>query len=313
MGVILIFVMTGLVVVTLVLVPLDFWGQSLRDLLIPALPPEGIDISLLGSLAGFTALASGLNFIFIGYYRDKGYGMGAFTGFIGSLLGEQAGSLRTVGRTFPENPMNAANWRRWFRFLLIDQWGIYFIGVLVGMIVPSILVSYLSSIPGAEAPESGTIMVYAAQQLGLRYGPLLASWAFAMGFLILYTTQIIVLELLARNFVDATFGINAGIQQRFRADPRRLYYLVLVVLIVIISGMIFITQPIRLIVISGNISNFAALIFPLIMIYLNRQLPKPARIRWWSYVVLIANVLFFGFFFVNFVYVQVNGTPLVSF
>jgi hypothetical protein len=49
------------------------------------------------------------------------------------------------------------------------------------------------------------------------------------------------------------------------------------------------------------------------MIYLNRQLPKPARIQWWSYLVLLANTLFFGFFFMNFVVMQATGTALFSF
>jgi hypothetical protein len=47
--------------------------------------------------------------------------------------------------------------------------------------------------------------------------------------------------------------------------------------------------------------------------YLNRKLPRPARAPWWSYLVLLANVLFFGFFFVNFLAVQMRGTPLVEF
>jgi hypothetical protein len=49
------------------------------------------------------------------------------------------------------------------------------------------------------------------------------------------------------------------------------------------------------------------------MIYLNRQLPRPARITWWSYLVLALNVVFFGFFFLNFLLVQLTGTPLVRF
>jgi hypothetical protein len=59
-------------------------------------------------------------------------------------------------------------------------------------------------------------------------------------------------------------------------------------------------------------SNLAALIIPFGLIYLNRRLPRPARIRWWGYVALLANVLFFGFFFVNFVF-DFLGDPLVVF
>ena len=60
-------------------------------------------------------------------------------------------------------------------------------------------------------------------------------------------------------------------------------------------------------------SNFGALMFPFVLMYLNSRLPKPARPRPWHYILLVANVLFFGFFFVNFAYEFITGTPLVSF
>jgi hypothetical protein len=42
-------------------------------------------------------------------------------------------------------------------------------------------------------------------------------------------------------------------------------------------------------------------------------LPKTARPRPWHYVILSLNVLFFGFFFVNFAYEFFAGTALVQF
>jgi hypothetical protein len=46
---------------------------------------------------------------------------------------------------------------------------------------------------------------------------------------------------------------------------------------------------------------------------LNAKLPKPARARWWSNIALLANVLFFGFFFFNFLSLKMTGHPLVKF
>jgi hypothetical protein len=55
------------------------------------------------------------------------------------------------------------------------------------------------------------------------------------------------------------------------------------------------------------------MIFPLVMIYLNRRLPRPARSSTWSIILLVANVLFFGLFFINFILVELTGTVLVRF
>jgi hypothetical protein len=71
--------------------------------------------------------------------------------------------------------------------------------------------------------------------------------------------------------------------------------------------------PTRLLQYSANMANLASMIFPLILIYLNGKLPKAARASWWSSAVLIANVVFFGFFFFNFVSLQLTGKPIVTF
>src|SRR2546430_12155276 len=61
---------------SIIVVPAAVWGSSFASLVIPAAPPSGTSATNLGALAGFTALASGLNYVAISYYRDKGYGMG---------------------------------------------------------------------------------------------------------------------------------------------------------------------------------------------------------------------------------------------
>ena len=312
-GIILAFVFSGLIIVTLVVVPLTFWQESLVALMTPTLPREA-DASLLGALAGFTALAAGLNFMFIGYYRDKGYGMGSKIGAIAGLLAarrpdQPVAGLQPVGVTFPEDAKNTALWKRWFRYLLIDQWAIFFPGALIGILVPMILVGYLVSVPGAPTPDRSTIAVYAAGQLGNSFGPILSGWALLMGFLILYTTQVVILELLTRNFTDAVFSTSGIVRRLMNQDPRWLYYPIMIFLIGLISLLIRFGLPVQLLEISGNLSNLAALIFPLALIYLNRQLPKPARITWWSYLVLLANVIFFGFFFINFLYTWLLEIP----
>ncbi len=312
-GIFMTFVMIGLILVTLAVVPMDYWGQALVSLVTPAAPPKGTDPSLLGALAGFAGLGAGLNFVMIGYYRDKGYGMGHKTGYIPGLIGGRKVEILPTGKIFPEDEKNAALWKRWFRYLLIDQWGIFFTGCLIGMMMPCILVGYLSSLPGAAHPDRASILVYAALQLGQKYGPILFGWSLLMGFFILYTTQILVLEILTRNATDAAYGVSARLREWVKHDSRRVYYPVMFVLVLVISVMIHLALPVDLIVTSANLTNLAAMLFPLAMIYLNRQLPKPAKIKWWSYVVLAANAVFFGFFFVNFVVVKLTGSPLVRF
>jgi hypothetical protein len=100
-----------LLVIDLFIVPFSVWWDALRGLVTPALPPEGSDATLLGGLAGFTALASGLNWYVMNHYQDKGYGMGYQVGYLAGMRGERQ-EVRAVGLTFPDDEKNAALWRR---------------------------------------------------------------------------------------------------------------------------------------------------------------------------------------------------------
>jgi hypothetical protein len=312
-GIFLPYILLGLLMVSLAIVPFTYWQDATLAMLIPARPPQGSDASLLGALAGFAALASGLNFMFIGYYRDKGYGMGSRTGYLSGWIGGKAGSLSPDGCTFAENEANTASWQRWFRFLLADQWGIYFISVLLGIFLPSLLSGYLAATSNAPLPDPQSVPYFIAYELGQRYGQLAAGWAYILGFAMLFSTQIVILELLTRNLTDAVYAASPALRNRLQHDPRRIYYPAMLGIILLISFFINIAVPAQLTILSGNLSNLAAMIFPLLMIYLNRQLPRPARSGGWSTLILIANAIFFGFFFVNFLFNQLLGVPLVRF
>jgi len=226
--------------------------------------------------------------------------------------GEQQEMLSS-GVTFRESPKNTALWNRWFRFLLLDQWTVFFLGAIIGMMVPSILVGYIASMPGAGESTIANMPVYLASELGRNFGPLLFYFALFVGALTLFKTQSTVLEMLIRNATDAAYTMSGRFREYLGGDPRKFYYPFAVFLMIVISGLIHLALPTKLLLIAANMANFAAMIFPFVIIYLNRQLPVPARLSWWGYVLMVLNVLFFGFFFVNFLAVQLTGTPLVRF
>ena len=82
-------------------VPFDVWWEGIKGFVTPAAPPAGITATQIGALAGFTALASGLNWYVMGHYRDKGYGMGHRVGYIAGLRGERARDARPAASRSP--------------------------------------------------------------------------------------------------------------------------------------------------------------------------------------------------------------------
>ncbi|MEJ3742971.1 Nramp family divalent metal transporter [Actinomycetes bacterium KLBMP 9797] len=303
-------ILIGLLLIDLFIVPFELWWEGIRGFVTPAAPPAGITATQLGALAGFTALASGLNWYVMGHYRDKGYGMGFRTGYLSGMRGERREVL-PVGTTFPDNEANTARWRRWYRLLLTDMWGVFFAGAMLGMLLPTILMARAVELSG-ERPTQANVPTFVAGVLDEEYGRVMFYLALVLGVLILFSTQLGIFEAMVRVVTDAAHGTSPTLRRLIEGDPRRFYYPFMLFLIIVISVILHLALPVSLVQWSANMSNLGALIFPFMLIYLNSKLPRAARPRPWHYVLLGLNVLFFGFFFVNFI-ADFIGDPLVTF
>jgi hypothetical protein len=62
---------------------------------------------------------------------------GAKAGYIPALLGGEKHEAAAVGSTFRETPENAARWRRWYRFLLLEMWIVFVPRALIGILMPA--------------------------------------------------------------------------------------------------------------------------------------------------------------------------------
>ncbi|MBI4966144.1 MAG: Nramp family divalent metal transporter [Desulfomonile tiedjei] len=306
------FILAVLITLTIVFAPAKMWGEMLASIVTPAGPPKGIDATTLGAIIGYTGFGTGFNFMLINYYRDHGYAMGHRCGFYSGIIGGTTQEVLPSGCTFTDTEQNRKTWKRWFRFLLLDQWGVFFVGAMIGMFIPSMLVVSLAVTPGAEVPSVANMPVYAAVELGKK-----AAWLFPfilfIGALILFKTQTTILEMLIRNTTDAAIAVSPRLQAWIGGDPRKFYYLLAICLIILIGIIIHLALPTKLLQYAANMANLASLIYPIILIYLNSKLPKPARSKWWSHALMIANVVFFGFFFFNFLSLEFTGAPLVKF
>jgi hypothetical protein len=246
----------------------------------------------------------------MGHYRDKGYGMGWRAGHIAGMRGTQ-GALRDVGVTFPDDQRNAALWRRWFKLLAIDQWGVFFIGAILGMLLPTILMRRAVELSG-ETPTQANVPTFVAAALDEEYGQWMFVITLILGVLILFSTQLGIFEGMVRVTTDASHANSTRLRALIEGDPRRFYFPFMLTLLVIISIILHLALPVSLVQWSANMSNLGALLFPFMLMYLNSKLPRAARPRWYSYILLFAVFLYFGFFFVNFI-ADFVGDPLVTF
>lgn len=306
-------ILISLTSVTFVVVPGEFTRTTLGSLLSVSRPQFLDDPLQTGALLGLAALASGLNFMVISHYRDKGYGMGSLTGALSGLFGGLKGELSPTGFVFTESQDSTARWKQWFRYLLLDQGLIYLPGLLVGIFVPVVLFHFVFTQAGNVSYYDQNIFIALAEHLLSQYGSLLSTWILVIGFALLFIGQVLILEALTRSLTEGLYCSSAKVRQATRSDPRRLYYPLLLLAIVVIGALVFVIGPGQQVLLAGNIANLAAAIFPLILLYLNFRLPKPARATWVSAVVLLANIFFFGLLFINFAASWLTGQALFAF
>jgi Mn2+/Fe2+ NRAMP family transporter len=246
--------------------------------------PKGVDALLLGGWWGYIGYATGLNILTSGYYRDKGYGVGSLVGYIPAAIGGKKIPISPSGKMFKITRENLETWRKWVKLLKYDQWGIFFIGALLGMFLPSLAVRSVTKI-GTSLPAWG-IAAHIATQFAAKVGP----WGFyfisLVGIACLMPTQLGVLDILIRTTTD-TAWIHGGVRKFFKDDIRILYYTLNIVYIIFASWAMWQAAPLILLLIAANMANIAAIFYVPAVLYLNTKLPKELKPGAWEYVALI--------------------------
>jgi hypothetical protein len=101
------------------------------------------------------------------------------------------------------------------------------------------------------------------------------------------------------------------IREWSKGDIRKVYYGLLVA--VLIWGTIYvnITVPLIILAISANVANFTMALSALLTVIVNRKfLPPEFRPSIWREVIMLVNTVFFGFFFSLFLVTQILGIKL---
>jgi hypothetical protein len=271
-----------------------FVGFDLEQGRFDLLPP-GADWFLIGAFAAYSGAGGVINMTLSNWTRDKGYGMGQVSGFIPAAVGGRKVNLAHTGTTFEPSPEALSRWRGWWRIVAADQWGIFFLGSILGMALPAIL--YTAAIPrGTDlrglAVASELARAFAAQ--GFAWIPLAVA---LMSVWILFKTQLDILEGTVRAVTDILWCGSRRIRAWRGGDVRVVYYGVLAA--VCAWGLIAmgLSQPIILLQLGANIAGFNLMVGALHILWVNSTLlPVELRPPLWRRAGLVLMAVFYGFF-----------------
>jgi hypothetical protein len=294
----------GLLVLSILLVPLGTWWAALAGLAgfdtsrrVFDFLPAHADFFLLAAFVAYSGCGGMMNITLSNWARDKGYGMGQLAGYIPAAAGQKV-QLAATGFTFTPDPQALSRWRGWWRIVRADQWGVFCVGAVAGMMLPAVL--YVTFLPAGADIRGLGISAALATSIGAREGALLAGGIAVLGAWLLFKTQLDLTEALVRAITDILWTGSRRVRAWRGGDVRLVYYTVLVLAASWGIVALRLAQPIILLQIAANVAGFVFVVATLHLLYINtRFLPpaiRPSRARC---AVLVAMSLFYGFFVVQ--------------
>ena len=257
--------------------------------------PVGADYFLLGAFAAYAGGGGVANLTLSNWARDKGYGMSSSVGFIPAAVGGKKVVLAHSGSTFVPTQAALEKWRGWWRIIRVDQWGVYFVGAILGMSLPALL--YVTFVPAGSDIRGLGIAAALAQAVGEQKGAVFGGAIAILGVWILFKTQLDILEGMTRAITDILWTGSERVRAVRGGDVRVIYYSVLVAISLWGIIALRLTQPIILLSLSANMAGIVFIISSLHLLYVNtRLLPVELRPPMWRRVALVALALFYGFF-----------------
>ncbi|MFQ5704551.1 MAG: Nramp family divalent metal transporter [Gemmatimonadales bacterium] len=296
------FILTGFLILALLLVGPATWASAAAgffafdiDTGSFNLIPKGADFFLIGAFAAYSGAGGMINVTLSNWARDKGYGMSSRTGYIPAAVGGSRVSLAHTGFKFVPNAESMERWRGWWRIVRVDQWGIYFIGAVLGMALPALL--YVTFVPAGTDLRGLGVAAALAQELRAQVGPFLGVFVALLGGWVLFKTQLDTLEGMTRAITDILWTGNRRIREREGGDVRLVYYAVLAIVVVWGIVALRLTQPIVLLQLGANMAGVVFIVTSIHLLYINTTfLPREIRPPLWRRVGLVATAVFYGVF-----------------
>src|ERR1044072_1687084 len=294
----------GLGLLAILFVPLSTWAAAVAgfagfDVRTGSLSivPAGAHFFVLGALAAYAGAGGVANLTLSNWARDKGYGMSSSVGFIPAAVGGKKVALAHSGSTFAPDAASLERWHGWWRIVRVDQWGVYFVGAILGMALPALL--YVTFVPAGSDIRGLGIAAALAQAVATQKGAIFGGVIAVLGVWLLFKTQLDILEAMTRGITDILWAGSARIRAWRGGDVRVIYYSVLTVITLWGIVALRLTQPIILLTLSANMAGIVFIISSIHLLYVNtRLLPIELRPPMWRRLALVALALFYGMFLV---------------
>lgn len=231
--------------------------------------PVGLPIAtFLGALA-YAGAGGNLNLAQSLYVKEKGYGMGKFSGRITSVFSDKKEDLRLEGTTFEPTQGNIKNFRVWWRRINIEHAVVFWITGAFTMVLLSLLA--FATVFGNPAVETSiNFVILEAVTIAERTVPALGTFFLLMAGVMLFGTQFSVLGSNAR---IASENLVISNQKKFKIGNLPKYFYIFLWAQILAGVAIFalgFTEPLALVITGAVLNAFSMFVYTGLVLYMNK-------------------------------------------
>ncbi|MBI2621669.1 MAG: Nramp family divalent metal transporter [Candidatus Levybacteria bacterium] len=258
--------------------------------------PEGIIMASFLAAFAYAGAGGNLNLAQSFYVREKGYGMGKYSGRITSLFTGKKESVSLTGTKFEMNSSNLSEFKRWWKNINIEHFIIFwFMGTITILFLT--LLSY-STVFGLAGNEQGiSFVLNEGRVIGERLFPIAGTFFLIIGGLMLFGTQLTVFDATSRILSENI--VIAAHSKLSEVHIPKMYYFVLwfqiaAGIVVLLLGF---TEPLALLVTAAVLNAIAMFAHIGLTLFLNlTSLEKPVRPSFVRISAMSLALLFYGGF-----------------
>ena len=261
--------------------------------------PDGVsDIGaapILGAIA-FAGAGGVMNLVQSNWVRDKGLGMGArMPRVVSPFTGEEV-AAPTTGYFFRRDEANMRRWHGWWKVAQREQL-ITFLVIGAAALLVFMTLTWVMLGTSAGDAEGFDFINLQGQALGEEYGDWLKTAFWLIGTVVLYSTNLTVLDMVGRLTADVLK--TGGLRDSETWTESKLYFVTVWAMIVFGSVILLsgVDQPLLLLVIASALNGLVMFIYSCLLLKLNRGvLPREIGLTGWRFGWIIWAVVFYGFF-----------------
>lgn len=252
--------------------------------------PVGVPLATFLAALVYSGAGGNLNLAQSLYVKEKGYGMGKYSGHITNILAGQKEEVDLHGEVFEQSPENVSRFKTWWGRINVEHGVVFWVTGVVTMLL-LMLLAYATVHGHPEVGSSIKFVLLEAKAMGSLGTAFLVAVA-----LMLFGTQFAVYGSNARMAAENLVLVNSS---WFRVHSIGKYFYgflwLQIALGMIVLGVGFI-EPLALVV-TGAVLNAAAMaIYSALILGLNLSLPKALRPSWWRVAIVGITSLVYGGF-----------------